>query len=159
MKGIGIERGMRMSNSVSNIKGSFKTTKAGSIEYRFYYYDENNINRKKSITAATAEECLRRANEFIKNKGFKSLRETPNIKLVEIIEKRIKDDYKKNVTGVQGYDRNMSTLRIIVRSSIGDMAIADITTKQLEAFLKEVRHYSTKVLHKIYHFKMFNAIL
>lgn len=141
-----------MSSCASNVKGTFRTTKTGSIEYRFYYYDEDNVNRMKSITAATKEECIMRSKVFIKGNSFKPLNPASDIKLVDIIEKKIRDDYRKNITGVQGYDRNLSTLRIISKSSIGDMAISDITKEQLEYFLEEVRCYSVKILHKIYHF-------
>lgn len=141
-----------MPKCADSVKGTFRTTKSGSIEYRFHYYDDNNVNRVKSITAPTKDECLNRAEDFIKKNSFSPLRAVSNITLVEIIEKRINDDYRKNITGVQGYDRNLSTLRIIAKSAIGNMAIADITDVQLECFLEDVKHYSTKVLNKIYRF-------
>lgn len=139
-----------MSKQESKAKGSFKTTRSGSIEYRIPYYDENNIRRIKSFTASSKEECLERADEFLKKNEMKLIQITANATIPEIMEQKVYNDYCKNYTGEQGYDRNMHVIRAIAKSSIGDIPIADITEEQLQQYLNEITSYSNVMVRRIF---------
>ena len=141
-----------MERKESKGKGTFKVTKSGSLEYRLPYYDEDNIRRTKSFTAKTKEECLQRADEFIKKTESKSLRILPDATIPDIMEQKVYNDYMKNYTGEQGYDRNLYILRTIRAGSIGNIPIADITEEQLNQYFSEITRYSGTIIRRIYSF-------
>jgi len=139
-----------MANKGRNGQGTFRRTKSGSIEYRLPYYDENDIRRTKSFTAESEEACLERADEFIQKLEIKLIHIEPNATIPDIMKQKVYNDYVKNYTGEQGYDRNLSAIRIIQECNIGDIPIADITEDMLLAFLEQIRSYATTTIRKVY---------
>ena len=139
-----------MANKGRNGQGTFRRTKCGSIEYRLPYYDENDIRRTKSFTADSEEACLERADEFIRELSMKLIIIEPDATIPDIMKQKVYNDYVKNYTGEQGYDRNLYTIRIIEEGPIGKIPIADISEDMLLSFLEQIRHYSNTVVRKIF---------
>ncbi len=131
-------------------KGTFRITKSGSVEYRFPYYDEFGKRRIKSVTARTEEACLDRADDFIEDYKNRTIGVDYDATIADILRKKAESDYKKNYTGIQGYDRSLKTIQIIERSVIGHIPIADIKEFQLEVFLENITTYSNTMISKIY---------
>lgn len=139
-----------MANKGRNGKGTFRRTKSGSIEYRLPYYDENDIRRTKSFTADTEEECLARADEFIHKLEIKLINIKSDATIPDIMKQKVYNDYVKNYTGEQGYDRNLSAIKIIEESFIGNVPIADISEAMILDFLEQIRGYATTTIRKLY---------
>ena len=139
-----------MANKGRNGQGTFRRTKSGSIEYRLPYYDENDVRRTKSFTADTKEECLERADEFMRKLEVKLIHIDADATIPDIMKQKVYNDYVKNYTGEQGYDRNLSVIRIIEDSIIGKMAIRDISEDILNRFLEEITSYATTTVRKLY---------
>lgn len=131
-------------------QGSFNIEPSGKVRLRFYYIDEFDNRKQKSFTGATEDECVDRANEFLRK--LKQIKQgiPVNATVTEIIKNKIESDYKKNYTGIQGYERNLKTLEIIERHSIGSMRIADVRELHVEIFLQSITHYSNHVIEKVY---------
>ena len=100
-------------------EGYLRETAAGTFEYRFRYTDELGRRKTKSVSGFNEEHCYERAEQFldrleqIKNGG------DLDATIVSIMREKIEHDYKRNYTGEQGYDRNMQTLAMIERHTIG----------------------------------------
>lgn len=139
-----------MANKGRNGQGTFRRTKSGSIEYRLPYYDENDVRRTKSFTADTKEECLERADEFLRKLEVKLIHIDADATITDIMKQKVYNDYVKNYTGEQGYDRNLSVIRIIEDSMIGKIAIRDISEDILSRFLEEITSYATTTVRKLY---------
>lgn len=137
-------------NVGKKIKGSWRKTKNGRIEYRFYFIDENGIRRMKSITADSEDECLDRADEFMWKLSQKTIGIDLDATIPDILHEKVENDYKKNFTGEQGYDRNLQTIAIIERSIIGHIPIRDVKERHIEIFLQNITSYSNNVIRKIY---------
>ena len=137
-------------NVGKNIKGTWRKTKNGRIEYRFYFKDEYGIRRMKSITADSEDECLDRADEFMWKLSQKLIGIDLDSTIPDILHEKIDNDYKKNFTHEQGYDRNLQTIAIIERSIIGHMPIVNINEKHMEIFLQNITSYSNGVIRKVY---------
>ena len=131
-------------------KGTFRRTKSGSLEYRISYYDDNNVRRIKSFNAQTEEECMKRASEFLRIHELNLIKIDEESTISEIMQKKAYNDYLKNYTGEQGYDRNLHIISIIERSSIGSIPIGKITEKQLMWFLEEITSYSNTIIRKVF---------
>lgn len=131
-------------------QGSFNIEPSGKIRFRFYYIDEFDRRRQKSFSADTEDECVDRANEFLCK--LKQIKQgiPVNATVADIIRNKLESDYKKNYTGIQGYERNIKTLAIIERYPIGSMRIADVKELHIELFLQSITHYSKHMIEKIY---------
>ena len=131
-------------------EGSMRINAAGRYEYRIRYTGSDGKRKTKSFTSNTIEGCLDKAEEF--QDRIEKLARGVNISdtITDIVRTRIENDYKKNYTGEAGYSRNLMTLQIIERHSIGQIPIVDVTEYQLESFLSFITKYSDAVLSKVY---------
>ena len=141
------ERQMQGRNS--NGQGSFRK-KGDKIEYRISYIDEYGRTKSKSFTADTREICLQRAEAFLEQQELKQAGMDPDITIPGILYRKAKSDYEKNYIREQGYGRTLGTIRIIEKSGIGTMPIAQVTGAHLEAFLCSITHYSNSMINKFY---------
>ena len=139
-----------MANKGRNGQGTFRRTKSGSIEYRLPYYDENDVRRIKSFTADSEAACLERADEFMRKLEIKLIHIEADATIPEIMKQKVYNDYVKNYTGEQGYDRNLSAIKIIEESFIGNVPIADIPEDMLMDFLEQIRSYATTTIRKLF---------
>ena len=131
-------------------QGSFNILPSGKIRFRFYYVDEFDIRKQKSVTGDTEDECVDKANEFLHKLKQVKQGVPVNATMTDIIRNKIESDYRKNYTGIQGYERNLNTLAIIESHPIGSMRIADIREVHVDIFLQSITHYSNHVIEKIY---------
>lgn len=145
-----MERGYRMAESIGDRKGSFRITRSGSIEYRIGFYDDAGTRRIKSFTGDTKEECLARADEFIRKHEMRLLVIKTDATILDVIEAKINNDYAKNYIGEAGYDRSLYYLSIIQDSFLADIPIKRVDTSMLSDFLDGIREYSNSVIRKVY---------
>ncbi len=131
-------------------EGHWRITKAGNIEYRFRYTDEYGRRKYKSVTGFTEDHCYEKAEQFLERlEQIKNGRDL-NATIVSIIREKLDNDYKKNFTGEQGYDRNLQTLAIIERGPIGHIPICDMQPYHIEGFYRELTRYSNNTISKVY---------
>lgn len=131
-------------------KGTFRTTKSGSIEYRIPYYDALGKRRIKSFTGDTKDECKDRAYEFLRLNEVKLIEIKPDSSIVDIAKQKVENDYVKNYCNEPGYDRKLHTLAILEKTHIGTIPIKDVTEGMLYDYLESVTTYSQSVLGKIF---------
>ena len=131
-------------------EGHWRITNTGKIEYRFRYTDEYGRKKYKSVTGVDEDHCYERADEFLYKLEQKMNGRDLDATIVQLVREKIDNDYKKNFTGEQGYNRNLKTLTIIERSMIGFMPIADIQPYHLENFLHYITKYANNTISKVY---------
>ena len=131
-------------------EGHWRITNTGKVEYRFRYTDEYGRKKYKSVTGVDEDHCYERADEFLYKLEQKMNGRDLDATIVQLVREKIDNDYKKNFTGEQGYNRNLKTLTIIERSMIGFMPIADIQPYHLENFLHYITKYANNTISKVY---------
>lgn len=131
-------------------EGSWKKTKAGTIEYRFRYTDEYGQRKYKSVTGINKGHCYERAEQFLQALEQKKNDRNPDVTIVQLVCEKLEADYKKNYTGEQGYIRNKNTLSIIAKHPIGNIPICDVKPYQIEGFYNSITKYSNNTIGKLY---------
>ena len=131
-------------------EGSFRHTSNGRVEYRFGYKDEFGQTQRKSFTGDDEMECLYKAQEFLEKEEKRQQGIDMDSTIVDIVMKRYDEDLAMNFIGEQGYCRNVGTLQIIKKSTIGKMAIIDIEERHIINFLKTITHYSNSTIEKLF---------
>lgn len=131
-------------------QGVFTVKKSGSIEYRFYYRDECGELKRKAVTGENKTACLRKADEWRelierRRRGIET-----DATIVSLLEHKFRSDFEKHYMEEMGYARNMDSLKIIQKSSIGGMPIAKIRPMHMELFLRSITTYSNSVIQKIH---------
>ena len=130
--------------------GSFRVRESGSIEYRTACIDMYGNLVRKSFTAPTKEECIAKAEAFNEKEAQKARGIDVDATIPQIVEARYKIDLAMNFVGIQGYSRNMETLRIIARSPLGRMPIVNANKYHIFSFLATVTNYANSTIEKIY---------
>lgn len=130
--------------------GSLRQRENGKYEYRFRYSDEYGMRRSKTVTGKTIGECLDRADDFKEKLSRMSGGFGLDTTIPDILYWKAENDFAKNYTGEQGYDRKLRTIRIIEKSPIGWMPIASIRPEHVDAFMRSITHYANTVIQKIH---------
>lgn len=134
----------------ANGEGHFRVKESGSVEYTFRYTDEYGRRKYKSVSGIDEEHCYERAEQFLARlEQIKSGRDL-DATIVELVREQLDNDYKRNHTGEQGYDRNLKTLGIIERSSIGHIPICEVQPYHIEAFYQQITKYANNTIGKIH---------
>lgn len=139
-----------VSNRAKKGEGSLRRNDRGGFEYRVKYTDTNGRKRTKSFTADTVDECLDLSEEFQERIAKLARGADLSDTIADIVRPKLDSDFNKNFTGEQGYSRNLMTLKVLEKSNIGNIPIADITEHQLDYFLRDITSYSNTVISKIY---------
>ena len=131
-------------------EGHWKITEAGNIQYTFRYTDEYGRRKYKSVRGIDENHCYERAEQFLDRiEQIKNGRDL-NATIVSLVREKIETDFKRNYTGEQGYDRNLSTLAIIERHPIGHIPICNVQPYHIDGFYNEITRYSNNTISKIY---------
>ena len=133
-----------------NGEGTWRETASGNIEYRFTYTDEYGNRKVKSVTGVSENHCLERAEEFLDRLRQKLEGINLDATIPELLYEKIENDFRKNYTGEQGYERNLRTIETIEKSAIGHMPIADIRVYHIERYLQSLTRYSNNTISKFY---------
>ena len=133
-----------------NGNGSFRMKDNGKIEYRISYINECGLLRRKSFTGIDEEECIDKSEEFLEIQKKKNRGIDMNATIPDLIKHRYDSDLAKNYVGEQGYYRCMETLKIIEKSTIGKIPIADLEKMHIDMFLRTLTHYSNSTIKKVY---------
>ncbi len=129
--------------------GSFRK-KGDKVEYRVSYTDEFGRTRRNSFSADTEEICLDRADRFLEELEQRIAGADLDSTIPDILRKKVQSDYEKNFTGEQGYERNLSVIRIIQRHAIGNIHIVEVNGNHIELFLQSITSYSNNMISKLY---------
>ena len=139
---------MLVNNSIS--QGCWRENRSGNIEYRFRYTDEYGKRREKSITGVSVDHCLERTEEFLAKLENKKNGINLDATIPEILYKKVKNDFKKNYTGEQGYQRNLRTIETIEKNLVGQMPISEVKIHHIETYLQSLTRYSNTTISKFY---------
>lgn len=130
--------------------GTIRQVPSGKYEYRVSYYDDLGKRKRKSFSCWSPEECIEKAETFLTRLAQLSRGMDPDSTIVDIMRSKVENDYQKNYTGEQGYDRNLKTIAIIEKGHIGDIPIAYLSKEQVNLFLSSITKYSNTMIRKIH---------
>lgn len=131
-------------------EGYLRETAAGTFEYRFRYTDELGRRKTKSVSGFNENHCYERAEQFLDRLEQIKNGIDLDATIVSLMREKIEHDYKRNYTGEQGYDRNMQTLAMIERHTIGHIPICEIRDYHIDAFYSYIKQYANNTISKIY---------
>lgn len=114
--------------------GSFRVVDNGKIQYRAYCINCLGMQVRKSFTADTKEECIAKRKEFEEKEAKKAKGIDPDASIPEIVKARYNWDLMMNYSNIQGYYRNLETLKIIERSVLGKLPITQVEKKHIQFF-------------------------
>lgn len=131
-------------------EGHFKI-KGNTAILDFHYKDLEGKDKKKQVRGIDRTDCEHKRDVFLKHlemeKGGFNLEAT--IPEICIYLQDLKKG--KNLISEAAYSRNISTIKVIEKSSIGRIPLIKITIGQLQTFIDGLVHYSQSVLDKVYH--------
>ena len=130
--------------------GSFRIKTSGLVEYRFFYTDEFGQKIRKSVSGNTRQECLDKADEFIAGSAKLKNQIDKNASMVSILKQKYKADYDMNFLSEAGYGRNLDSVKILEKSSIGNVPIATLEKRHIELYSSKITHYSNSTIEKIF---------
>ena len=132
-------------------EGHFTELPNGMLAFDFHYKDLDDVNRKKQVRGIDKPECWAKRDRFLKEldalKGGKNFDVTiPEIcTAIQDIKKR------KNKISDAAYSRNISTIKLIEKSSIGTIPIREISDSQLSYFIDGLANkYRQSTIDKVY---------
>jgi len=131
-------------------QGTFRMKPSGSIEYRFTYTDPYGNSCRKSVSGATRQECLDKADEFLSNQRETRTSLDENISIVDILKAKHKMDFKLNYLSEAGFGRNIESIKILEKSPIGKVPIRNVKKQHIEQFSGTITHYSNSTIEKIF---------
>lgn len=121
--------------------------------WRALYYDKNPETGKvdrKCIYAKTRKEVVEKLNEVMYMKNNNMYLQKNDITLAEMIKNIREDKLASNVISEGQYATISWTLRIIENHDIGKMPIQKISSRDIQTFLNNNKHYSDSSIKKIY---------
>ncbi len=138
----------------NNKKGSgtiFKDNNTGKWRAQVTYHD-NGQTKRKSFTAQTKKEALRRKDAFLhelEHRQSKGLVDS-DLTIGEILKNLADNDYNSGQIKASTYRRRLETIKIINESDIGNIPISKISASEIQNFLISLRHYSNSVIKKVF---------
>lgn len=130
--------------------GSFRLTPNGRTQYRANCIDMYGCKVRKTFTGDSKEECLEKARAFEEHERIKAQGIPIDATIPELVRRRYDLDLAMNFSHVQGYYRNLETLKIIERSGLGKMRVIDIRKPHIQMFLMGITHYANATIEKIF---------
>ncbi len=130
--------------------GSIRRRKNGTFEYRVPCEDEYGNKDRKSFYGQSDVECIEKAKAFIEEKEKESQGLDLTLTIPQIAKMIVEKDYKENHMRVQGYTRNLETIKIIENAPLGSVPIVNVTEKMLEDFFESILNYSDSTIEKVF---------
>lgn len=131
-------------------EGSFRLTTSGSVEYRISYKNEAGERKSKSFTGVDEQECREKADAWFRRRELERRGVDLDATIAEIMKHKYRSDFEMNYLTEAGYCRNIDSLKIIEKGSIGSAPIYDITKADMDAYLKTLTVYSNSVIEKVF---------
>ena len=141
---------MAQDNKKDGRKGSFRTRSNGRVEYIFRYTDEFGRTKVKSISGGNEKECIKRADEWLRNYKESVKKIDQNATIPEILNRKYENDRAMNLLSESGLRTNLSRARIIERSLLGHIPVALIDKNDIEMFGFTITDYSNSVIQTLY---------
>jgi len=130
--------------------GSFRVTNSGSVEYRFSYVGADGETKRKSITAESINDCIKKAELFRQKVNLYERDIDPYISMAKILRKAYKRDFDLGHVKEQGYCRNLANLSILEKSRIARMPIVEVTKSDVVKYFSTLSKYSESTVAKLH---------
>ncbi|MBR1762951.1 MAG: site-specific integrase [Eubacterium sp.] len=134
----------------ANGEGSLRLRSNGTYEYRLTYYDIYGNRKAKSFYGQSDVVCYEKAEKFIDTLEKEKLGIDITATIPDIVKNKCKQDFDMNYVGEQGYSRNLHTISIIEKSSIGQIPITEVSAPLIDMFLRTLTGYSNSIISKVY---------
>ncbi len=134
----------------ANGEGSLRLRSNGTYEYRLTYYDVYGKRKAKSFYGQSDVVCYEKAEKFIDALEKEKLGIDVTATIPDIVKNKCKQDFDMNYVGEQGYSRNLHTISIIEKSSIGQIPITEVSAPLIDMFLITLTDYSNSIISKVY---------
>lgn len=120
------------------------------FQYTVSYYDVYDQRKRKTFYGHSETECIDKYNIFL-NKIENGLPcEYEKLTIPDILEMHYTQCFESNKIISSTYQRNMFTVRLIQKSPLNDIPIADVKPKHIMAFLQSLKNLSNSVISKTY---------
>ena len=110
----------------------------------------DNEKKRVAFYGKTKEECLTKFTAFQEEAGLISYEFSIESTIPEMLETIYYIDFKKGVTHIPGYSRNVETTKRIENSPIGCVPIKDINRLQLEKYFGDISYLSQSYINKLW---------
>ncbi len=140
-----------MSNNKKGNGTIFKDNNTGKWRAQVTYH-ENGQTKRKSFTAKTKKEAIRRKDFFLREleqRQSKSL-VVSDLTIGDILKNIADNDYNSGQIKSSTYRRRLDTIKIINDSDIGNFPISEVSISELQNFLISLRSYSNSVIKKVF---------
>ncbi len=115
------------------------------------YNSPSGERKRKSFSAKTKTEVKKKRKDFEKELVLGRITETSDCTVVDLLKEQIEYDYKIGEIKEAAYVRQLYTVKIIDKSSIGNVPIVKLTEAKINEFLLSLRNeYSNSVISKAY---------
>lgn len=134
----------------ANGEGSLRLRSNGTYEYRLSYYDVYGNRKAKSFYGQSDVVCYNKAEQFLEALEKEKLGIDVTATIPDIVKNKCKQDFEMNYVGEQGYSRNLHTISIIEKSSLGQIPIIEVSAPLIDMFLRTLTSYSNSIISKVY---------
>lgn len=115
------------------------------------YYSPSGERKRKSFSAKTKTEVKKKRKDFERELALGRITETSDCTAVDLLKEQIEYDYKIGEIKEAAYVRQLYTVKIIDKSSIGNIPIVKLTEPKINEFLLSLKdEYSNSVISKAY---------
>ena len=115
------------------------------------YYSPSGESKRKTFSAKTKTEVKKKRKEFEREIALGRITDTSDCTIVELLKEQIEYDYKIGEIKEAAYVRQLYTVKIIDKSSIGNIPIVKLTEAKINEFLLSLKNeYSNSVISKVY---------
>ena len=115
------------------------------------YYSPSGQRKRKSFSAKTKTEVKKKRKDFERELALGRITETSNCTVVDLLKEAIEYDFKIGILQEAAYTRQLYTVKIINKSTIGSTPIVKLTEDAINTFLLELKiKYSNSVISKVF---------
>lgn len=115
------------------------------------YYAPNGERKRKSFTGINKTEVRNKKNKFLQELALGRITQTSDCTIGDLLKEQAEFDFKIGDIKEAAYVRQYYTIKIIEKSSIGDIPIGKLTEAKINSFLLELKSiYSNSIISKVY---------
>ena len=116
-----------------------------------YYVVENGKQKRKSISSKNKDDVYKKLNKIMYDYHNDNYIRKNGITLLEVLNQNREDKYAANLISDSHYSRLEFVLKEIESSSIGNMNIDQITTRDLQTYFNSlINRYSDSTIKKVW---------
>lgn len=116
-----------------------------------YYIEENGKQRRKSISSKNKDDVFKKLNKIMYDYHNDNYIRKNGITLLEVLKQNREDKYAANLISDSHYSRLEFVIKEIENSTIGNMNIDQITTRDLQTYFNSlISRYSDSTIKKVW---------